>query len=97
MGISTGFEGKRPSSETIHVANQIVRAAKEQTLEHEMHLDDTDGALKFMLRLNNDLLMLAELSVDGVLSGGTYDDSDSGGKQVEFIDNATVNQMLELF
>ena len=97
IGFSAGFESKRPSPETIRVANQIVRSAKEQTLEHEMYVDDTDGALGFMLRLNNGLLLLAELSVDGVLSGGTYDDSDSGGKQVEFIDNATVNQMLELF
>ena len=97
IGFSAGFEGKSPSSETIRVANQIVRVAKEQTLEYEMYVDDTDGALGFMLRLNNGLLLLAELSVDGVLSGGTYDDSDSGGKQVEFIDNATVNQMLELF
>ena len=97
IGFSAGFEGMPPSSETIRVANQIVRAAKEQTLEYEMYVDDTDGALGFMLRLNNGLLLLAELSVDGVLSGGTYDDSDSGGKQVEFIDNATVNQMLELF
>ena len=79
------------------MANRIVRTAKEQNLEYEMYVDDTDGALGFMLRLNNGLLLLAELSVHGVLSGGTYDNSDSGGKQVEFIDNATVNQMLELF
>ena len=61
IGFSTGFEGKRPSSETIRVANQIVRTAKEQTLEYEMYVHDTDGALGFMLRLNNGLLLLAEL------------------------------------
>ena len=51
------------------------------------HPDNADGTTGFMLQLQNGLLMLAELSADGILSAGTYDDSDQ---------NATVTQMLNL-
>ena len=40
-----------------------------------------------MLRLQNGILILAELSADSILSAGTYDDSDQ---------NATVTQILNL-
>ena len=94
---SQGFNGGMPSPDTLRMANQLIKAATKGTIESEFYVDDSDGALGFMLRLNNGLLLMAELSVTGMLSGGTYDDSDSGGKQVKFIDNVTVNQMLELF
>ena len=92
----SGLAGRRPDPRTTQAANQLAQAAVELTLEHEAYLDDADGTLGFMLRLNNGLLLLAELSADGVLSGGTYHDREGGGRQVEFIGNASVNQMLEL-
>ena len=91
---STGFEGKRPSPRTVHLATPMVRAARGQALEREFYVDDTDGALGVMIRLKNGLLMLAELSVDGTLSGSTY--NDSPGRQVEFFDNATPDTVLAL-
>ena len=93
---SAGFDGKYPSPGTVHTANQLVWAARQRAAESDIYVDDTDGALGFMLRLDDGLLLLAELSLDGVLSGGTYDDGSGGGKQVEFIANATVSQMLDL-
>ncbi len=84
------------TTENARVANQIVRAAEAQKLEYEIHPDDADGTTGFMLRLGNGLLLLAELSAGGVLSGGAYDDRGTEGKQVQFIHNATVSQMLEL-
>lgn len=91
-----GFEGKCPSPETVSIANQLVWTAKQRAAESDIYVDDTDGALGLMLRLDDGLLLLAELSLDGVLSGGTYDDGNGEGKQVEFIANATVGQMLDL-
>ena len=43
---STGFEGKRPSPRTVHLATRMVRAARGQALEREFYVDDTDGALR---------------------------------------------------
>ena len=54
---------------------------------YEIYTDNADGTTGFMLRLQNGLLMLAELSADGILSAGTYDDSDQ---------NTTVTQILNL-
>ena len=93
---SAGCEGRYPSPEAVRIGNQIVWAAKQHAVESDIYVDDTDGALGLMLRLDNGLLLLAELSLDGVLSGGTYDDGDGEGKQVKFIANATVSQMLDL-
>ena len=54
----SGPAGRRPDSRTTQAANQLARAAVELTLEHEAYLDDADGTLGFMLRLNNGLLLL---------------------------------------
>ena len=54
---------------------------------HEIYTDNADGTTGFMLRLQNGILILAELSADGILSAGTYDDSDQ---------NAIVTQMFNL-
>ena len=94
---SQGFKGEIPSGDTVRMGNQIVKAAIKQTVESEFYVDDSDGALGFMLRLKNGLLLLAELSIDGTLSGGTYDDNKEAGTQIEFLPNATVEQMANLF
>ena len=89
-----GFQGNTPSGDTVRIANQVYNAAKSQAVEYEFYVDDSDGALGIMLRLRNGLLLLAELSVGGTLSGGTYDDDE--GARIQFLPNATVEQMVSL-
>ena len=54
---------------------------------YEIYTDNADETTGFMLRLQNGIPILAELSADGILSAGTYDDSDQ---------NAIVTQMFNL-
>ena len=92
---SRGFNYAEPSDDTVRVASLIVSAARSQALVAEFYVDDSDGAFGIMLRLRNGLLLLGELSIYGVLSAGTYNDDE--GSQVEFIANATAEQIIGLF
>ncbi len=92
---SRGFRGVAPSDDTVRMAGRIVDAARIQELVAEFYVDDSDGSFGIMLRLPNRLLLLAELSIDGTLSGGTYNDVE--GTQVEFLAKTTVEQITSLF
>lgn len=91
-----GFGGRSPDGNAIRSANRLVAAIQERAVEFEVYFDDSDGALGFMARLQSGLLLLAEQSVDGVLSGGVYDDLEAGGEQKEFFTDATVDQFFSL-
>jgi hypothetical protein len=92
-----GLYGKTPTEETIRTANTIFKEATGRTEEYDFYVDESEGAMGFMLRLKNGLLLLAELSTDGRLSGGTYVDSEDEAREVEFLPNATVEEMTNLF
>ena len=94
---SQGINEETPSPHTLQTANQIIKASTEETVEFDFYVDDSDGALGFMLRLKNALIMLAELSTQGKLSGGTYTDDKDKARQVNFLNNVTVNQLTALF
>ena len=57
---AAGVEGVVPGAEVVAMAGRLARAAIANTVEPELAVD-VDGALSFDLRLNNGLLLLAEL------------------------------------
>ena len=94
---ANGLHGKTPTEETIRTANRIFRAATQLSAEYDFYIDETEGSLGFMARLQSGLLLLAELSLDGTLSGGTYIDNEEETREVKFLPKATVEEMVSLF
>lgn len=73
---AVGVGDVRPSFEVQEVARTLVRAAEKRLREPEISVD-VDGALSFDLRLANGRLVMAELTADGRLHVGTFDENDS--------------------
>ena len=94
---ANGLHGRTPTEETIRTANEIFRAATQLSAEYDFYIDEMEGSLGFMARLESGLLLLAELSLDGTLSGGTYVDNEEEAREVNFLSNATVEEMVSLF
>ena len=92
-----GADGILPNHDVVNMAERIVQAAIEQTIKPEFSIDD-DGALSVDLRLANGLRMLAELPIDGALDVGVYDDRDADrrAREVEYLPNATAEELINL-
>ena len=90
-------DGVRPSAAVVDMAARIIAAALERTAEPEFYVDD-GGALSIDLRLSNRLRLLAELSIDGTLDVGAYDDrnADRRAREVTYLPNATVSDLIAL-
>ncbi len=93
-----GIDGICPAPDVAAIAERIVQAAIEKTVEPEF-LVDSDGALSIDLRLVNGLRALAELTIDGILDAGFYDDSDSSqhAVEVEYMPQAMADEIIRLF
>ena len=72
VAFAEGLDGEQPGREAVEIANKIVAAALSMTVEPEVSVD-VDGALSFDLRTVSGNLILAELSIDGVLEASVYD------------------------
>ena len=90
---AAGVDGVRPGRSVVDKADRLVQAARQGTIEPEIAVD-VDGALSFDLRLNNGLLLLAELSIAGNLDASVYDDA--AGERVQRLPRATEAQFMEL-
>ncbi len=89
-----GVDGAQPSAPVIEMATRMVAAAIERTADYEFSVD-VDGALSFVLRLNDGRLVLAELDPDGAIDASKYDDEH--GTNVERFPRATMEQFIEAF
>lgn len=92
---AAGLDGIIPSPETVAMAGRLARAAIANTVEPELAVD-VDGALSFDLRLNNGLLLLAELDLDGYFDASVYDDQNGPAVRVQRLPKATETQFLVL-
>lgn len=92
---AAGLEGVIPSPEMVAMAGRLVKAAIENTVEPELAVD-VDGALSFDLRLNNGLLLLAELDLAGYFDASVYDDQTGKTVRVQRLPGATEAQFLAL-
>ena len=92
-----GTDDERPTSEVVATAARIVDAALKFTSYPEFSVDD-DGALSIDLRLSNGLRMLAELTIDGTLDVGIYDDRnpDRRASEVKYLPRATAEDLIRL-
>lgn len=91
---AAGIDGVKPSVEVVEIAARLVEAALDQTADSEISVD-VDGALSFVLRLNDGRLVLAELNPDGVIDASRYDDEQ--GANVKRFPRATAEDLLKLF
>ena len=90
--------GTLPTDETILMAKEIARESQERTAKQEFCVDEDDGSLAFMIGLKSGLLMMGEISIDGTISGGTYDtDTPSSTPAAQTLRNATPQQLTNLF
>ena len=90
---AAGLDGVIPSPEVVAMAGCLVKAVLGYADESALVVD-VDGALSFDFRLNNGLLLLAELSIAGNLDAGVYD-SDAG-KEVRHFPRASADQLIDL-
>ena len=91
---SEGLDGERPSRSVIDMAAQITKEALAKTVQPEITLD-VDGALSFDLRLRDGRLVLAELSMAGVLDVSIY--SDDLGISFTRLPQATASEFIAYF
>ena len=70
-----GFGDVQSAANVIAMADRIVQAALDHTVEPEFSVDEEDGDIEFDLRLENGLLVMANLFPDGTLDASVYDDS----------------------
>ena len=73
QAFAEGIAEMRPAESTRETAALIVEAATEKAVAKEIEVDD-DGALSFELRLNRELLVVGELSIEGNLHINVYND-----------------------
>ena len=73
QAFAEGIADMRPAESTRETAALIVEAATEKAVAKEIEVDD-DGALSFELRLNRELLVIGELSIEGNLHINVYND-----------------------
>ena len=69
-----GHAGIRPKGSTLEAAIKIVEAANEKVSAKEIEVDNRDGSLSFELRLTSGLLVIGELSLDGIIRANIYND-----------------------
>lgn len=83
-----GVDGRTPKLHVVEEAARVVQAAANHTDGPHITVDDEDGDLDFHLRLNNGLLVMANLFPDGTIDASVYDDSQG-------IPVKTVRRMLQ--
>ena len=92
---ASGFRGEQPLPSVIEAAVQIVTTGSAETYAPEFTVD-VDGALSIDLRLDNGLRMLAELTIDGSLDAGFYDDRSDDGRvqEVKYLPQTTAEELV---
>lgn len=93
---AAGVEGVVPSPEVVAMAGRLAQAVVDYTGELAALVVDVDGALSIDLRLNDGLLLLAELSVDGYFDASVYDDKTGKAVRELRLPRATEAQFLDL-
>ena len=89
-----GTNGVQPTAPVVDMATRIVTAAIERTADSEISVD-VDGALSFVLRLNDGRLVLAELNPNGVIDASRYDDEQ--GTNVKRFPRSTAEDLIKIF
>ena len=90
---AAGIDGIQPDQDIVAKAARLVKAATERATIPDIAVD-IDGALSFDLRLRNGLLLMAELSIDGILDASVY--NDAAKKRIHRLPRATEAQFIDL-
>ena len=89
-----GVGDVQPSDRVVTIASRIVQEVLERTADSEISVD-VDGALSFVLQLDDGRLVLAELNPDGVIDASRYDDEQ--GTNVKRFPRSTAEDLIKLF
>ena len=93
-----GIDGESPPPSAIRMAVHFAEQAIGGSYKTEIDFDDDDGSLLFDLRLHNDLLLMAELYLTGILYVGIHDDRGEGySKLVYWLENPSEKEVTEIF
>ena len=90
---AAGVDGVLPDINIVTEAGRLVKAATKWATIPDIAVD-IDGALSFDLRLRNGLLLMAELTVDGILDASVYDDV--ARKRIHRLPRTTEAQFIDL-
>ncbi len=90
-----GTGGERPTTSTADAAMEIAKAALRSTIDPEFILD-SDGSLYYDLRLPNGQRVMAEMTMDGSLDAGFYDDSneEEQAEEVRYLEQPTAEELI---
>ncbi len=94
---ANGVVGKKPSLDVINTAVRLVQTALALTVEPEINVDEEDGDIEFDLRLQDGMLVMANLLPDGTIDASVYDDSQGFPvRRVKRLPNTTADELASL-
>lgn len=98
LRFADGADGERPTPSTIDAASVIAMAALRLTNDPEFILD-SDGSLYYDLRLPIGQRVMAELTIDGDLDAGFYDDrnEEEQAEEVRYLEQTTAEELIQFF
>lgn len=96
LAFSEGFDGIRPSPDTLKNAENLVRAAVEKCARADIDVDDNTGSLAFDLRLSDGALLFAEIEVSGKLNADLFDDKGEEAIWVQHFPNPSFSDLMDV-
>ena len=91
-----GIDGEQPKQDVIDAAIRVALAAKQFTIDPEFFLD-SDGSLSYDLRLSNGQRAMVELTIQGDLDAGFYDDNngEQHAREVRYLARTTAEALIQ--
>ena len=96
LAFSEGFEGIRPSRNTLANAENLVRAAVAKCARADIDVDDNTGSLAFDLRLSDGTLLFAEIDISGELNADLFDDKGEEAIWVKHFPNPSFGDLMDI-
>ena len=96
LAFSEGFEGIRPSRNTLENAESLVRAAISKCARADIDVDDSTGSLAFDLRLRDGTLLFAEIDIFGELNADLFDDKGEEAIWVKHFPNPSFSDLMDI-
>lgn len=96
LAFSEGFEGIRPSRNTLENAENLVRAAVAKCARADIDVDDNTGSLAFDLRLSDGTLLFAEIDIFGKLDADLFNDKGEEPIWVKHFPNPSFGDLMDI-
>lgn len=97
LAFSEGFDGVRPSPNTLENAERLVRAAIAKCARADIDVDDNTGSLAFDLRLSDGALLFAEVEISGKLNADMFNDEGEEAVWLKHFPNPSFSDLIGMF